>query len=96
MKFLESTIFIINVIFWLLGAAFLLLVAWQFGLVAFFCFLLFLLFYYKAEYFIISRLDKFVDSEWQIFRVKLSWANGQAIAILIVVSMVVGVILDKS
>ena len=72
------------------------LVAWQLGLVAIFCFMLFLIFYFKAEYFIISRLDKFVGSEWQIFRVKLAWANGQAILILIIISLIVGSFLSKN
>jgi len=81
---------------WLVGVVFMFFIAYQLALVVLFCFLLFLVFYYKAEYFIISRLDKFVDSEWQIFRVKLAWANGQAILILIIISLIVGSFLDKT
>jgi len=96
MKFLESTIFVFNIIIWLVGVVLMFFEAYQLGLVALFCFLLFLVFYFKAEYFIISRLDKFVDSEWQIFKVKLSWANGQAIIILVIISLIVAALLDKS
>lgn len=96
MKFLESIILFVNMLLWLVGVVFMFFIAYQLALVVLFCFLLFLVFYYKAEYFIISRLDKFVDSEWQIFRVKLAWANGQAILILIIISLIVGSFLDKT
>jgi len=81
---------------WLAGAVFMFFIAYQLALVVLFCFLLFLVFYYKAEYFIISRLEKFVYSDWAVFRVKLAWANGQAILILIIISLIVGSFLDKT
>ncbi len=96
MKFLESAILFVNILLWLIGVAFMFLIAYQLALVALFCFLLFLVFYYKAEYFIISRLEKFVYSDWAVFRVKLAWANGQSILILIIISLIVGSFLDKT
>ncbi len=96
MKFLESVLLFVNILLWLAGVAFMFLIAYQLGLVALFCFLLFLVFYFKAEYFIISKLEKFVYSDWAVFRVKLSWANSRAILILIITSLIVGSFLDKT
>lgn len=40
---------------------------------------LFLLLFFNANYFIVSKLQKFVDSDWGVFKTKIKWANGWAI-----------------
>ncbi len=96
MKILESVILFFNILFWVIGIIVLFSVAYQYGLAALICFLLFLIFYFKANYFIISKLDKFVYSDWAVFRNKLVWANGQAITILIIISLIARTVMDKS
>jgi hypothetical protein len=95
MKPLETLVFSFNVILWLLGIVFMFAMDFRYGLVSLLCFLLFLILFFKAQYFIISRLDKFVNSEWQLFMVRLKWANGQAFVILVVISFIIAAMLKQ-
>jgi len=95
MKPLETLVFSLNVILWLLGIVFMFAIDFRYGLASMLCFLLFLIFFFKAQYFIISRLDKFVNSEWQLFMIKLKWANGQAFIVLVIISFIIAAMLKQ-
>jgi hypothetical protein len=89
MSCLTSGILVLNILAWLAFTIIAFIGNLLFGFVVLFCFILFLIFYFYSNFFIISKLDKFVNTEWSIFKHKIGWANGQALIVLIV-AIVVG------
>ena len=95
MKFLEGLILTLIIICWfgviliifLLEKAFI----WT-GIVGV---LLFLLLYSNANYFIISRLRKFANSDWTVFKIKIRWANSWAIFIFLLLLIILESLKDK-
>lgn len=83
MKLLEKLILGIITLCWLALIVVLILLdksnSWS-GIVGLF---LFLILYFNANYFIISKLQKFIDSEWDVFKAKIKWANAWAILVFL-------------
>jgi hypothetical protein len=83
MKLLEKLILILITVCWVVVIAVIVLIdkgnSWT-GIVGL---LLFLILYFNANYFIISKLQKFVDSEWDVFKEKIKWANAWAILVFL-------------
>ena len=88
MKILESIILFINSILWLLLVMLLTVIKYQLGFTGLLFFFLFLVLYFNAEYFIISKRNKFSYSRWIIFIGKLYWANRLAFTLLVITSMI--------
>ena len=89
---IKSIIIILNFLAWTGGIIFAFTEDAWYGIIILFCFLLFLFFYLNANSMLISRLDRFVSSDWEIFKHKLSWANGQAVfvgTILIIIRIII-------
>jgi hypothetical protein len=89
MNFITSGILIANTLVWLAFTIIAFVGNLLLGFVVLSSFILFLVFYFYSNFFIISKLDKFVNTDWSIFKHKIGWANGQALIILIV-AIVVG------
>lgn len=84
MRLIEKIIFAGNVFFWLIIASFLFQIKTTYGWAGILSAGSFVILFFNARYFIISKLKRFIDSDWRVFRVKMKWANGMGMIILIV------------
>jgi hypothetical protein len=82
MNKLEKILFTLNTVFWLVVTAILFVVKAIYGLAGLLSVVLFVVLFFNASYFIISRLQKFIDSDWEVFKAKMKWANGWAAIVL--------------
>jgi len=83
MKLFEKIILSLIILCWLVVIIILLQIERSFAWTGIVGLVLFLLLYFNANYLIISRLQKFVDSDWGVFRTKLKWANGWALLVFL-------------
>jgi len=83
MKLFEKIILSLIILFWLVVIGIILLVEKSFSWTGIVGLVLFLLLYSNANYFIISKLQKFVESDWEVFKAKLKWANGWALLVFL-------------
>lgn len=82
MNKLEKILFTLNTVLWLVVTAILFVVKAIYGLAGLLSVVLFVVLFFNASYFIISRLQKFIDSDWEVFKAKMKWANGWAAIVL--------------
>lgn len=96
MNKLERFLFILESTIWIIVASGLLLVHPLLGLVVFISFIVFLLLYKYSNYLYINKLDKFINSEWELFKLKTGYARQRAFGILFILLFIaLGIINDK-
>lgn len=91
MRILTGTVFILNIILWLLS----ILLGFLFegiilGVPGTVGFVAFLIAWHLSGGVVTAPADYFFQPEWSVFKVKLKWANSMGISIGVVVFLILG------
>ena len=94
MKILEKALLALNLFIWIVVIAILFDSKVKYGWAGIISAIGFLVLFFNARYFIISKLKKFIDSDWQVFNTKMKWANGLGMIILVVLIIIFDLIFE--
>jgi len=89
---MKYTIFLINIIIWIIGIIFISIIESIYSIPMIIGFILNLILFFNSNQFIISDFDILINSDWNLFFKKLKWSNKTSIYVTLFLFFIIAII----